>query len=313
MAVPNAISQTYQEIGMREDLSDMIFNISPTETPFQSAVGKAGKATATLHEWQTDSLSSTTTNAQIEGDDMSALTATPTVRLQNYLQIATKGVVVSGTLEAVLKAGRKSELAYQIAKRGKELKRDMEFALTQNQAGNAGSASAGRKLRALENWYATNPAGGTSYATATGITATVTDGTQRAFTESLLKTVCRNVFNSGGDPTMLMVGPFNKQVVSTFTGNATRMDKSEDKKLYAAIDVYASDYGELKVVPNRFSRDRTAHVLDLEYWAVSFLRPITMEEIAKTGDSSKKMIITEYTLESRNEAASGAVADLTTS
>ena len=110
-----------------------------------------------------------------------------------------------------------------------------------------------------------------------------------------------------------MVGPFNKQVVSTFTGNATRTDKSEDKKLYASIDVYASDYGELKVVPNRFQRDRTAHVLDTDYWALSFLRPITIEDIAKTGDSEKKMIVTEFTLESRNEASSGAVADLTTS
>ena len=313
MAVPNTTALTYNSIGNREDLSDMIFNISPTETPFVSAIGKGSKATATLHEWQTDSLSAAGTNAQLEGDDMNTMTATPTVRVQNYLQIATKGVVSSGTQEAILKAGRKSELAYQIAKRGKELKRDMEYTITQNQAGNAGSASAARKLRALENWYSANSTGGTSYITATGITATVTDGTQRAFTESLLKTVVRNCFTSGGDPSMLMVGPFNKQVVSTFTGNATRMDKSEDKKLFAAIDVYASDYGELKVVPNRFQRDRTAHVLDLDYWALSFLRPITYEEIAKTGDSEKKMIVVEYTLESRNEAASGAIADLTTS
>lgn len=298
---------------MREDLSDMIFMISPTETPFMSAIGKGSKAVATYHEWQTDSLSSTTTNAQIEGDDLNALTATPTVRMGNYLQISTKGVVVSGTLEAVLKAGRRSELAYSIAKRGKELKRDMEFAITQNQAGSAGSASVGRKLRALESWYSSNSIGGTSYATATGITATVTDGTQRALTESLLKTVLRNCFTSGGEPKMVMCGAFNKQTISSFTGNATRMDKSEDKKLYAAIDVYASDYGELKVTPNRFQRDRTAHVLDLDYWAAAFLRPITIEEIAKTGDSSKKLIVTEYTLESRNEAASGAVADLTTS
>jgi len=313
MAVPNTTAQTYVAIGMREDLSDMIYNISPTETPFISAIGKGSKATATLHEWQTDSLSAAGANAQVEGDDMNSMTATPTVRVQNYLQISTKGVISSGTMEAILKAGRKSELAYQIAKRGKELKRDMEYTVTQNQAGFAGTATTARKLRALENWYATNPVGAAAYVTATGITATVTDGTQRAFTESLLKTVVKNCFTSGGDPSMLMVGPFNKQVVSTFTGNATRMDKSEDKKLYAAIDVYASDYGELKVVPNRFQRDRTAHVLDLEYWALSVLRPITIEAIAKTGDSEKKMIITEYTLESRNEAASGAIADLTTS
>lgn len=298
---------------MREDLSDMIYNISPTETPFVSSIGKGAKATATLHEWQTDSLSNAGSNAQIEGDDMNSMTATPTVRLQNYLQISTKGVISSGTMEAVLKAGRKSELAYQIAKRGKELKRDQEFTLTQNQAGFAGSASTARKLRALENWLGTNSIGGSGFVTATGITATVTDGTQRAFTESLLKTVLKNCFTSGGDPTRLMVGPFNKQTVSSFTGGATRFDKAEDKKLFASVDVYASDYGELKVIPNRFQRDRTAFVLDLEYWAMSVLRPLTIEDIAKTGDSEKKFMVTEYTLESRNEAASGAIADLTTS
>ena len=312
MAIPNATYQTYQGGGIREDLTDTIYSISPTETPFMTSIGK-GKAANTLHEWQTDSLAAATTNAQVEGDDINALTATATVRVQNYMQISTKAVVVSGTMDAVLKAGRKSELAYQMAKRGKELKRDMEQTLVGNQAGNAGTASVGRKTRALENWYGTNTSGGTSYATATGITATATDGTQRAFTESLLKNVLKSVFTAGGDPTMLMVGPFNKQVVSSFTGNATRFDKSEDKKLIASIDVYASDYGELKVVPNRFQRERTAHVLDLEYWSVSYLRPIQVSDIAKTGDSEKKFMVVEYGLESRNEGASGVIADLTTS
>ncbi len=312
MAIPNATYQTYQGVGIREDLTDTIYSISPTETPFMTSIGK-GKAANTLHEWQTDALAAATTNAQIEGDDITALTASVTTRVQNYMQISTKAVVVSGTMDAVLKAGRKTELAYQMAKRGKELKRDMEQTLTQNQAGNAGSASVARKTRALENWYGTNHSGGTSYATATGITATATDGTTRAFTESLLKTVLKSVFTAGGDPTMLMVGPYNKQVVSSFTGNATRFDKSEDKKLIASIDVYASDYGELKVVPNRFQRERTAHVLDLEYWSVSYLRPIQVTDIAKTGDSEKKFMVVEYGLESRNEAASGVIADLTTS
>ncbi len=312
MAIPNATYQTYAGVGIREDLTDVIYNISPTETPFMTSIGK-GKAANTLHEWQTDALAAATTNSQIEGDDINALTATATVRVQNYMQISTKAVVISGTMDAVLKAGRKSELAYQMAKRGKELKRDMEYVLTQNQAGNAGSASAARKTRALENWYGTNTSGGTSYATATGITATATDGTTRPFTESLLKNVLKSVFTAGGDPTMLMVGPFNKQVVSSFTGNATRFDKSEDKKLIASIDVYASDYGELKVVPNRFQRERTAHVLDLEYWSVSYLRPMQVSDIAKTGDSEKKFMVVEYGLESRNEAASGVIADLTTS
>jgi len=305
---------TYSAIGIREDLDDIITNISPTDTPFMSGIG-SGKADNKYFEWQTDALAAAAANAQLEGDDVGSFTAvTPTTRLGNRCQISRKVGIISGTEQAVKKAGRKDEMAYQIAKRGKELKRDMEYALCQNTTAVTGDSTTASQTRGLEGWIATNNSlgsGGSAPVIATN-TAPV-DGTQRAFTESLLKTVLQSVFTAGGDPTVLMVGPFNKQQVSTFTGNATRMDKSEDRKVVAAVDVYASDFGELKVIPNRFQRERTAFVLDMDYWEKAVLRPYKTEDLAKTGDADKFMLLSEYGLKSKQEAASGAVRDLTTS
>jgi hypothetical protein len=224
-----------------------------------------------------------------------------------------KTVVISGTQEAVDKAGRASEIAYQIAKKSKELKRDIEATLLANQAKSAGSSSGARLFGSIGSWVATNDVFGSGGASgATGGTAR-TDGTQRALTEDLLKSVIKSVWTAGGSPSVIMTGPFNKQKVSGFTGGSTRFDASEDKTLYASIDVYSSDFGDLEVVPNRFSRDRDLHVLDMDYWAVGFLRDFTMYDLSKTGDSEKRQLLVELTLISRNEAASGLVADLTTS
>jgi len=314
-----AVTNTYLTFtakGIREDLTDVIYNISPTQTPFMSGIGKT-KATQTLHEWQTDTLeAATTANAQLEGDDITSFTTqAATTRLGNNTQISRKDLIVSGTLDTVVKAGRKSEVAYQASKRMKALKRDMETILCANQSTVAGSASVGRTLASLDSWIYTNTvkgAGGSDPTAATGA-YTRTDGTQVAFTEANLKTVIRNVYTSGGDPDTIMVGPFNKQVVSGFAGNATRLIDAEEKKLVAAIDVYESDYGIMQVRPNRFQRERDAFVLEMDKWAVAFLRPVQIADLAKTGDAEKKMFIVEYTLESRNEAASGGVFDLTTS
>jgi hypothetical protein len=305
---------TYDAIGIREDLSDIIYNIAPTDTPFMSGI-KKGKADNKFFEWQTDTLAAAAANAQLEGDDVGSFTAvTPTVRLGNRCQISRKVGILSGTEQAVKKAGRKDEMAYQIAKRGKELKRDMEFALTQNTTAVTGDSTTASQTRGLEGWVAQNDDLGSGGASPNYVSNTApTDGTQRAFTESLLKSVLQNVFTQGGDPTVLMVGPFNKQVVSTFTGNATRMDKSEDRKVVAAVDVYASDFGELKVVPNRFQRERTAFVLDMDYWQLNTLRPFKTEDLAKTGDAEKFMLLCEYGLQANQEKSSGAVRDLTTS
>ncbi len=313
MAQPTNTFDTYDSVGEREDLSDVIYNISPTDTPFLSSAAKTA-ATAVLHEWQTDALAAaSTSNAVIEGDEATLDAVTATTRLSNSCQIMDKTVVISGTQEAVDKAGRASELAYQIAKKAKELKRDMEAQITTNNAEVTGSATAAREMGSLGAWVATNDVMGTSGTSGAAGNTARTDGTQRAFTEDLLKSVIKSVWNEGGDPTMIMVGPFNKQKLSGFTGNSTRFDAGADATLYTSVDVYASDFGQLQVVPNRFSRDRDAYVLDMDYWGVAFLRDFSMHELSKTGDSEKRQLILEATLESRNEAASGCVADLTTS
>ena len=315
MAQPTNTFDTYDSVGEREDLSDVIYSISPTDTPFISSAAKT-RATAVLHEWQTDALASaSTSNAVIEGDEATLDAVTATTRLSNSSQIMDKTVVITGTQEAVDKAGRASELAYQIAKKAKELKRDMEATITGNQAEVTGNASTARKLGSLGAWVATNDdlsSAGSPASGGAGNTAR-TDGTQRAFTEASLKSVIKSVWNAGGDPSMIMVGPFNKQKLSGFTGNSTRFDAGADATLYTSVDVYASDFGQLQVVPNRFSRDRDAYVLDMNYFAIAFLRDFSMHELSKTGDSEKRQLLVEATLESRNEAASGMVADLTTS
>lgn len=305
---------SYSAVGNREDLHDIITNISPTDTPFQSAIRKA-KAKAVKVEWTTDSLASAANNKQVEGNDIEEFTAvTATSRVDNYCQISMKEGVISGTQDVVDKAGKKSEIAYQIAKKGKELKRDIEFALTQNTTYVAGDSNTARQTRGLEGWVFTNDSMGTNGVSPVPASNTAgTDGTQRAFTETLLKPVLSAIYASGGDPDMIMVGPFNKGVFSTFTGGATRFDKAEDGKVYAAVDVYVSDFGTLKVVPNRFQRDRTAFVLETEKWELAWLRPIQKHDLAKTGDAEKFMLVCEYALKSLQEAASGAVRDLLTS
>ena len=313
MAQPTNTFDSYDAKGIREDLTDVIYNVDPTETPFFQMAAKV-KATNTLHEWQTDTLAAVDlNNAVIEGDDATLDAASPTTRLGNYCQISDKTAVVSGTMEAVTKAGRASEMAYQIVKRTKELRNDMEAILLNNQAKAAGSSTVARKLAGVPAWIATNTDAGVGGADPTGDGSdTRTDGTQRAFTEDQLKAVLAKCWDSGGNPNVIMVGSFNKQKFSSFTGSSTRFDKGEDKKLVAAIDVYVSDFGELKVVPNRFMRARDALILQKDMWAIAFLRPVKHSPLAKTGDTEKRLIVAEYTLEARNEKASGIVADLTT-
>ena len=315
-----ATYQTYQSIGNREDLSDVIYNISPTDTPLLNTLAR-GKATAVYHEWQTDSLSAATTaNAAVEGADASDATMSPTTRLGNYTQIVQKTIKISGTLESVDKAGRKSEKAYQLSKASAELKRDIETILTANQGRSAGDASTARTMGAMLSWIKTNT--NKSSGTTAGVDPTTigvstrTDGTQRAFTETILKDVVQKVYSSGGNPKILMVGPFQKQAVSSFAGIAAQRymaPGNEPTTIIGAADVYMSDFGTMSVVPNRFMRTRDALVLDPEYAAVAYLRPFATNELAKAGDAEKTQILAELTLEMRNEAAHGIAADLTTS
>lgn len=310
MAVPANTAQTYQGTVNREDLSDVVYMISPTETPFLTMAGRA-KAANTLHEWTTDVLATAANNAQVEGDDAAAGAVNPGTRINNRTQISRKVVRLSGTQQAVNSAGNLYSMAKQMAKASAELKRDMEVALTQNTTAVVGSASVARQLRGLEGWIKTNNSLGVSGAAPNPDTNTApTDGTQRALTESLVKSVLQQIWTAGGNPDVIMVGGTQKQLFSTFNGGGTQMGDLDDKKLVAAVDVYVSDFGTHKVVPNRFQRARTGFVLESEKWAVAYLRPFQTEALAKTGDSDAKQIVVEYTLEARNEAASGAIRDL---
>lgn len=312
MAIVANTFTTYDAIGVREQLDDLIYNIAPTDTPFMSGIGK-GKAANVFFEWQTDTLASAANNAQLDGDDVSAFTAvTATVRIGNRTQISRKTLVVSATEQAILKAGRKDEVAYQVTLKMKELKRDMETALCQNTTSVTGNTTTARQTRGLEGWVATNNSLGTSgVAPVPSSNTAPTDGTQRAFTEAMLKAVAQQVFTAGGDPDLLMVGPAQKQVVSTFTGNATRMKDAKDGELQSAISVYTSDFGTFKIAPNRFQRNRTAFLLQTDMWKLMTLRPMQVVDLAKTGDADKKLLVCEYGLMSNQEAASGAVRDLT--
>jgi len=318
---------TYTSIGRRENLTDMIYNIAPTETPFISNIGKA-KGTQTLFEWQTDTLAAARTNAQLEGDDYDSVgynvvaagvTAglTATVRLTNSMQISAKTVIVTGTDEVVMKAGRKSEIGYMVARTGKELKRDIELdACSRNPQVSAGAEATARQSRGLEHWIQTNVSSGGSYSY-TDATTVLTDGNQRNLTEALFKDAVQQTWTAGGDPEFALCGPVNKQNISSqFAGIATLYRDQKGvgpAQIIGAADIYVSDFGEMKIVPSRFSRDRTISILQRDMWAVAWLRPMAVTELAKTGDAEKRLLICEWTVQSKNEAASGKVADLNTS
>jgi len=324
-----ATYQTHQAVGEREDLTDVIYNISPTDTPFMSSIGKT-KATGVYHEWQTDSLAAANIdNAAVEGADASDATLSPTTRVGNYTQISQKTIKVAGTLESVDKAGRKSEKAYQLSKASAELKRDMEKILLSNNAAGAGSSSTARTLGGLQTWLETNASlGATGVAGSDGDTRRVS-GTDRTFTEAILKANVKSVYEQGGDASVLMVTPSAKQTVSSFAGIAEQRYMAPSQKattIVGAADVYLSDFGTLSVVPNRFmtgditgevpaggagvDNGEVAFVLDPEYAAIAYLRPFATNELAKVGDAEKTQLLVEYTLEVKNEAAHAIIADL---
>jgi hypothetical protein len=312
-----ATYQTYTAIGQREDLSDVIYNISPTDTPLMSSIGKT-KATAVYHEWQTDSLAAAALGGAVEGADASDATMSPTSRVGNRTQIFQKTIKIAGTLESVDKAGRKSEKAYQLAKASAEIKRNIELSLVSNQVAAAGNSSTARTLGGLQAWLSTNGDFAGDGAAGSGGTTARTEGTGRTFTETILKTVVKEVYQSGGNPKMLMVNPAHKQTVSGFAGIAAQryMAPSDmPTTIVGAADVYLSDFGTMSVVPNRFMSsanegDTCAFVIDPDMLAVAYLRSFRTEDLAKTGDSEKTQILAELTLEVKNEAAHGLIGDL---
>ena len=318
MAQATGTTDTYDLVGLAEDVEDIINDISPMDTPFYQGA-KRKKASATLHQWQTDSLASAAANRAIEGDDSTYATASPTTMLSNYCQIAKKTVIVSGTADAVRKYGRKEEFAYQIAKKGRELKRDIEFALIQNQASSAGGSGTARSAAGVESMIAgnrillTGNSTGTTPGYAAGVWAAPTDGSATAMTEGDLVSALEAAWTDGGNASTLMVNSTLKKKFSTFAGASSyagvsvNQGRSVQGVVVNGVDMYVSPFGEHKVVLNRFMRTGTVLCLDMEYWSVAFLRPIKFEERAKTGDATRGEILCEFTLVGDNPDASAKI------
>lgn len=323
MTIFTGTKTKYGDNGLREDLSNIIYDISPTETPLISSISRES-ADNTLHEWQTDSLAAATTaNAQLEGDDITNYgTLSSTVRVGNYTQISRKLAAVSGTLEHIDKAGRNSEMAYQLVKKGKELKRDMETIFLGNLGANAGSATVARQMATLGAWVKTNTdisatSSGDPIYTSGVPAAARTDGTQRAITTTIINNVVSDCWTNGADPDVLMVGSFVKKAVSALTSFVTRnydlTGKPRPTAFIGAIDVYVSDFSILEIIPNRFQRGRDVWVLDMDFLSLAELRPMHSDKMARTGDADKRMLLVEYCLVVKNEAAIGIAADITAS
>ena len=325
MAIVSNTFTRYGAKGLREQLSNVIYDISPMETPVLSGASK-GSARQTLFEWQVDSLASAvTTNAQLEGDDIDAFpSVVATSRVGNYVQISRKLLILSDTLEEVDKAGRQSELAYQMAKRGREIKRDMEATILSNQGGDAGGTATARQTATLGAWLKSNvdkAAEGDNPTYTSGVpSAARTDATAsevRALTETIFKNVIQTSWTSGAnvDAMIAFAGPVNKQKISSFSGVVTRnfdIASAKPTAVIAAVDVYVSDFGTVRVMPTRHGRERDVYFLDFEYIGIETLRPFKTVKLAKTGDAEKRMLLIEWGLKVKNEAALGLAADLTT-
>lgn len=301
---------TFSAVGNREALADAIYNIAPEETPFVSSIGK-GKAVNTFTEWQTDGLAAAVNNKVEQGNQAAVAAVTPTKRVGNRTQISEKTFGVTGTQEVVDKAGRKSEVAYQKAKKMVELKRDIEFAAINNGTAIAPSAGVAPQSRGLSGWLTTNNSlGAAGGAPNADLNVAPTDGSPRIFTEAMLKDVAQKCWEQGGDPSMLFVPGALRAAVSAFTGAATKFDKTEDKTIYATVEVYVGDFGRYSIVNSRHQRARDVFLVDPNQFELLTLRSMKATPLAKTGDAENYMINTEWTLKSKQEAASGAIRDL---
>tara|TARA_R100000458_G_C8275189_1_gene250187 strand:+ start:1410 stop:2396 length:987 start_codon:yes stop_codon:yes gene_type:complete len=326
MAVPTNTNYTFASgsgatrlSSIREDLSDIIYNIAPLDTPFMSGCGKA-TADNTYFEWQTDTIAAGSANQQIEGDDASADARAVPTRVGNYTQISRYVVQTSGTNEAVNNAGFKSAQAYQLAKKAKQLKRDMEYQLTRNEAQNGGAAGTARKTGGLSTWLATNwvsgnPSSGSPAAGGSGTSAPTDASATASITEAMLREVIKDTYEAGGEPDMIMCKPAIKQAISDLSQSVSSLRTAADKvapaHVVAAVDVYVSDFGTFQIVPNRNQfRDQDLFVLDMDFFEVAYLRPFKTETLAKTGDSIQQMLIVEYGLKVNNESSSGFLADI---
>lgn len=321
----------YDAKGLREDLADDIFRVTPSDTPFVSAIGRT-TAKAVFHEWQTHSLANVdTANAQVEGDEFTFADPAATVRVGNRTQILRKTYLITNTLEAVDKAGRASEIAFNRVVKGLELRRDIEaMCIGKNAASVTGNSTTARVSGSLSSWLTTNDNGtpgaspanrGTSGAAggfSSGNTVAATDGTTRAFTQAMLDGVIAKMYDNSGmvGDVIAMAGPSQKANLTQFDGIAgTVFHEAKDRTIMATADVYASQFGDVKIMPNRYIRktsnvDREVYLVRPAYAKLAVLRPIQEVRPAVTGDAEKRVLITECTLQVDNEAAHGVIADL---
>ena len=318
MAVTANTNETYDVTTIREDLSEAMASISPTETIFMSTIGTRN-VDNTYFEWSEVDLAAAATNNQIEGDSgLSNDAPTNAVRKGNYTAISAKVVEISDTSNNVNGVANAQTTAKQVAYKLSELKRDMEKMALNNVAGGAGASGTARTTAGLPAFLTTNTERGTGGANGTTSgsgsagfpNAAATDGTARAITETLLKSVIASCWDEGADPSVVLCGSSQKQTISTFTGNATRYKEAEDSKLNAAIDVYISDFGELQIVPARHIRSTDVFVLDPNYAAIAYLQTATQKELARTGLSERRLISCEWGLQVTSEKAHGVIADV---
>jgi hypothetical protein len=317
MAQPVNTFSTYDANGIREDLSDMIYNVSPEDTPFYTMCKKT-KAESTLHEWQTDALRASEDNAHIEGDDTTANARSATTRLNNRTQIFKNAVVIPDTDEGVKKAGRKKEIAYPSLKMAKEQKLDIERALFLNQAKVAGNDTTARKLAGAPTWLATNTvfeSGTGADPTGDGTDTRTDDGTPVAFSQSRFDTCMQSIWENGGRPDNVFLSAFQMNKALAFDGNNNQRSTlgAKDERVVNSLRVYVTPWGNVEFVPTRENRSRDVFVMQSDMWAVGVLRGTKNKPLAKTGDSTKRQIVTELTLCCKNEKASGGIFDNTTS
>lgn len=309
--------KTYSAVGNREDLSNVIYNIAPSDTPVFTAIGSES-ASSTKHEWQTDTLAAPAANAQVEGFEAEIEASTPTERLYNYTQIFSKTVAVSNTQETVNKAGRSSEMAYQTAKRMKEIKLDMELAILSNTASAAGSGTTARKLGGLPAWINTASSYGAGGSAGSKGSTAATAGTKRQLAEDMITGVITTAYENGGKPTKMFVAPKIKTFISkTFggTGDKVTTYRNENSKTSGTVvEVYQSDFGLLDIIPNRVMAagglaDKV-FIIDPKYASIAWLRRLSRKPLADTGDNKKALMTAEMTLTVKNEKAHAIVADI---
>jgi hypothetical protein len=313
MAIPANSLATYASTNNAENVTDIVMNISPMDTPFLQ-LAKKTSAEATYTQWPIESLSAVdSANANVEGDEATVDASTTPTLVGNYCQLMDKVASVTTTQQAIKKYGVKNEMAKQMVKKGKELKRDMETTIFLNQARVVGLAAVAQKMRSLPSWLTTNDSRGATGADGSATTA-ATDGTQRAFTEALFRAVIvTTITNADELPSVVFAGPANRANLSSqLSGNSTRFYEMKEGTLNASISVYRSDYGPLKLVMDRFQRERDMFLINPAYVGIRTLEPLQTVDLARTGLTEKKQLWTNFTLEVSNEAAHGVLADLLT-